>query len=469
VIQETARPGKIVRTKPNADWHAPREVIVIGGGFSGLLTAIEFSRRGIRATVVEATDVPGGVARTVREDGYLLEPAAGTFMLPHAELSPLLHSAGIELVESPPTAHRRWVFRHGAIHELKDSPRIALSPVLSWRAKLRTLREPWIHTPPPADDESLLHFACRRLGPETGTLIANVMAHGVFAGDPSVMSARAAFAKLVALEDDAGSLIRGGIARMKARPKGTPRASAHTAPDGMASVAEALAEFLGDRYKSSWPVTSVRSVRDRWIVEGPETLEADAVVIALAPEAASRIVPECLAPLLADRPTANVAIVGLGAKAHDMAIPPGFGFLTGPGEPIHALGMLFESEYAANRAPKGCRMVKAIYGGDADPRIMDLSDEELIATAVSELSLAIGVEVRPSYTKVVRQSIGIPQYRLGHPGWLDEINAALEAHPGLQFTGWGYRGIGVSSLATDAVGVVDELTHHSSPAIGILA
>ncbi len=447
----------------------PTDVVVVGGGFSGLLTAVEFARRGIRATVVEAADRPGGVARTVREDGYLLEPAAGTFLLPHPDLSPILHTAGIELVESPPTARRRWVFRHGAIHELRESPALALSPVLSLRAKLRTLREPWIHTPPPAQDESLLHFACRRLGPETGTLIANVMAHGVFAGDPSVMSARAAFDKMVALEDEAGSLIRGGMLRMRSRPKGTPRATARTAPEGMASVAGALAEFLGDRYRGSWPATSVRPDGDHWIVEGPETLTADSVVIALAPEAASRIVPDDLAPILTDRPTAHVAIVGLGARACDMPIPPGFGFLTGPGEPIHALGMLFESEYAANRAPQGCRMVKAIYGGDADPRIMDLTDDELVATATRELSRAIGVEVRPSYSKVVRQASGIPQYRQGHPAWLEEIYTALCRHPGLRFTGWGYRGIGVSSLATDAVRVVDETIFQPNSPIGAVA
>lgn len=456
------------RRSSEHDRAVPRSVIVVGGGFSGLLTAIEFGRRGIKATVLEATDQPGGVARTVSEDGYLLEPAAGTFMLPHPDLSPLLHTAGIHLVESPPSARRRWAFRHGAIHELKDSPAIALSPVLSWRAKFRTLREPWIHTPPPADDESLLHFMCRRLGPETGTMIANVMAHGVFAGDPSAMSARAAFPKLVALEDEAGSLIRGGIARMAAREKGTPRATAHTAPAGMASVAQGLADFLGDRYKGSFPVTSVRPKGSRWIVEGPETLEADAVVIALAPGAASQVVPDDMAPLLVDRPTATVAIVGLGGKACDMPVPPGFGFLTGPGEPIHALGMLFESEYAANRAPNGCRMVKAIYGGDADPRVMALTDDEIVDMAVRELGIAIGREVRPSFTKVVRQNSGIPQYRLGHTTWLAQLDEALAAHPGLEFTGWGYRGIGVSSLATDAVRAADELTNHSSPAIGIV-
>lgn len=435
----------------------PNDVVVVGGGFAGLLTAVEFERRGIKATVVEASDRPGGVAQTVREDGYLLEPAVGTFLLPHPDLSPILTTAGVELAESPAAARRRWAYRHGAMRELKDSPSIALSPVLSWQAKLRVLREPWIRTPPPTEDESLLQFACRRLGSETGTLMANIMAHGVFAGDPSVMSARAAFGKLVALEDEAGSLIRGGIARMKARPKGTPRATAHTAPGGMALVAKTMSDFLGDNYRSSWPVSSVRADAGRWVIEGPEVLTADAVVIALEPGAAAPIVPDDLSPLLEGRSTAQVAIVGLGGRACDVPVPPGFGFLTGPGEPIRALGMLFESEYAIGRAPDGCRMVKAIYGGDADPGVLALPDDELLSLAADELGQALGVEVRPSFTKVVRQADGIPQYRLGHPEWLAKIDNALGTHPGLRLTGWGYRGIGVSSLATDAVRVADDL------------
>ncbi len=138
------------------------------------------------------------------------------------------------------------------------------------RGKLRMLREPWVRPPKPAPDESLRSFFERRFGPEVGRLAATLMAHGVFAGDPDRLSARAAFPAFAELEDAAGSLVRGGVRRMRSRPKGAPRAQVHVAPDGMAGLAAELAESLGDSFRPNWPVEAVRGDGDRWVVEGPE-------------------------------------------------------------------------------------------------------------------------------------------------------------------------------------------------------
>jgi oxygen-dependent protoporphyrinogen oxidase len=37
----------------------------------------------------------------------------------------------------------------------------------------------------------------------------------------------------------------------------------------------------------------------------------------------------------------------------------------------------------------------------------------------------------------------MPQYNLGHPKKLKQIDTALENHPGLALAGNGYRGIGI--------------------------
>ncbi len=434
---------------------ATRNVVVVGGGLAGLLTGVELKRRGMEVTVLEASSSPGGVASTIRDQGYLLEPAAGTLLLPHQELSPILAAAGIKLSEAPTAARRRWVYRKGRLMELKDSPAIMASPVLSAWAKLRALREPWISQSVTDTDESLLGFATRRFGPELGPLLATVMAHGVFAGDPASMSARGAFPRLVALEDNAGSVVKGGIRRMKQRPRSAPRAIAHFAPEGMRSVAEALANSLGVRFRSSWPVERISRDGTEWIVEGPGRLRARSVIVALAPAEAVRLVPAAIGAVLRQGVSAPVAVVGLGGRAADVPVPPGFGFLTGPGEDIHALGMLFDSEYATGRAPAGCRLVKAIYGGAADPGVMTLDDGALVRLAAKELGRALGRTVYPSWTWVTRHAQGIPQYGIGHPEFLARLDVELGGYPGLYVTGWGYRGIGVSSLAGDAVRVAD--------------
>jgi protoporphyrinogen/coproporphyrinogen III oxidase len=431
------------------------DVIVVGGGLGGLLTACELKRRGVSVVVLEAGPRPGGVAATVRDSGYILEPAAGSFLLPHPQLTPILESAGATVVPAAAAARRRYVYDRGNLFELAG-PRSLATGLVSARGKLRMLREPWVARHEDESDESLAGFLCRRLGPEVGRLGATLMAHGVFAGDPEKLSVRAAFPAFCALEDQAGSMVKGGIARMRARPKGAPRPAVHIAPQGMAGLAAELAAHLGDDFRPDWPVDSVRPDGDGWVITGPGEERANSVVVALAPAAAARLVPDPLAEVLSEAVAAPVAVVGLGGRSADVPAPSGFGALVGPDADVRTLGLLFESSYAPGRAPDRHRLLKSIFGGGADPSVLALTDAELIELAVEEAGRILGIAVQPSWTRVVRHTPGIPQYGLGHPAWLDRLDSA--APRGLHLAGWGYRGIGVSSLAQHAVTLTDRTT-----------
>ncbi|MEX2279252.1 MAG: FAD-dependent oxidoreductase, partial [Acidimicrobiia bacterium] len=71
-------------------------VAIVGGGFAGLFVAARLIASGVDDVVVlEASEHPGGVARSVSRDGYVLEPGASSFTLPHPHLSPLLDGRGI--------------------------------------------------------------------------------------------------------------------------------------------------------------------------------------------------------------------------------------------------------------------------------------------------------------------------------------------------------------------------------------
>ena len=426
------------------------DVIVVGGGLSGLIVGAELKRRGMDVLVLEATGEPAGVASSVREDGYLLEPGAGSLLWPNADLAPIFEAAGIEMLPADPTAKARFVYQTGTLYQIPESPAIAFSGLVSWRAKLRAVREPWIKTPPPSEEESIEGFFSRRFGPGLGRIGATLMAHGVFAGDPANLSMRGAFPKMVALEDEAGSMIRGMLARMKQREKGAPRASVHVPPRGMKGVADDLVVYLGDSFLANRPVTSLRRSQTGWIVEAIETYEADNVVLALAPHAAAELVPDDIASLMADAVVAPVAVVGIGGRAADVPIPAGFGALIGPDTDVRVLGILMESQYAPGRAPELHHLAKGIYGGAADPDVLTRSDDDLVALMIDETSRVIGTRVQPSWTRVVRHDPGIPQYNVGHVGWMKKLDDAVANHAGLHLTGWGYRGIGVSGFGLEA-------------------
>lgn len=431
------------------------DVIIIGGGLGGLLVASSVAMNGGRPLVLEAASGPGGVADTIREDGYILEPAAGSFLLPHPHLTPILDWAGAKVDPARTEARRRYVFNHEELHELAG-PQALFSKVVSRRGKIRLLAEPAIRPSAGDLDESLQTFLQRRLGPEVGRLGATLMAHGVFAGDPTQISARAAFPALVSLEDEAGSLLGGGLKRRRSRQKGQQRSSVHVARNGMVGLANDLATKLGSRFRLDWPVTHISQTGNEWLVSGPGEERAPAVVVALAPDAASKIAPDPLRTVLAQSISAPVAVVGLGGRSGDLPLPSGFGALIGPDSQVRALGMLFESSYADGRAPRGHRLLKTIYGGAADPSVLELADEALVELAVEEAGQVTGVVPQPSWTRVIRHHPGIPQYNVGHGAWLGRLAVAAEEFPGLLFGGWAYQGIGLSSLAEHATVLAGE-------------
>ncbi|MBV6506981.1 MAG: Protoporphyrinogen oxidase [Acidimicrobiales bacterium] len=430
--------------------------VVIGGGLGGLLAGAELARRGGEVVVLESCGQPGGVARSIVDNGWLFDPAAGSVILPHPALSPIVEAAGIAVEPATPAARRRFVYDRGSLSELSESPATVFSPLLSWRGKARAVAEPFIRrTGDAASDESLSAFLARRFGPEAGRFVATLMAHGVFAGDPAELSARAGFPAMVELEDAAGSILRGAVRRLRARPKGAPRPRTHVTRGGMSEVADSLAEYLGPGFRPGREVSAIEQRGDGWVVHAGEELEATNVIVTCSAAAAARFVPRELAGILSRSKTAPVAVVGLGGPAPDLPIPDGFGVLAGPAAAIRALGFLFESQYAPGRAPRRHRLAKAIYGGAADRAISELDDGDLVELAVAELGRVIGVTVRPSWVRVVRPGSGIPQYDVGHLRWLSELDTELGRWRGLLLGGWCYRGIGLSGLAADAVRLAD--------------
>jgi protoporphyrinogen/coproporphyrinogen III oxidase len=439
------------------------EVAVVGGGLSGLFTAVSLvgSGRG-DVVVLEGSELPGGVARTIERDGYALEPGVGSMSLPHPHLSPLLGEMAAEVVPVDPAATLRLVHTGGRKVELPASPRALLAPLVPPAAKLRGALEPFVRRGGAGEDEALESFLTRRFGRRLGETMAWLTAAGVHAGDPRRLSAKAAFPALVRLEEQAGSVIRGGLARRRARPEGVESPRLHVPVRGTAGVADAAAARLGDRFRSRFGVRSVRRGAAGWIVEGPERLHARHVVLACRPTAAARLVGGDLAAVLGRASAAPVAVVALGGVAEALPLPKAFGMLTGPDSGMASLGFLFESSYAPGRAPDGRSLVKVIAGGATRPEVAEWDDDRLVRRVGEDLARALGSDVAASFTGIVRHREGIPQYEVGHCRWLAEIGSALDRLPGLHVTGWGYRGVGVGHIAGDAVRIAGRIATGAS-------
>ena len=439
------------------------KVVVVGAGLAGLFTASELMRAGIEdVVVVDKEHKPGGVARTVRRDGFSLEPAAGTLMLPHPHLSPILDRIGADVIRSEPSATLRYVYTRDRLIPLPSTPKALLAPIVSIGAKLRALAEPLVKVDPGSEDESLDHFCRRRFGDKMGKMLAWIAASGVFAGDPQRLSARSAFPALTTLESEAGSVVRGALRRRRNRPAGVARPSIHIPGGGMGALVQAASSLLGDRVRGGFDVASVLHHGSEWRVEGLETIRADHVVLAVRPQAAAALVDSDLGAVLSGAVTAPVVVVGIGGPSDRLPLPPGFGVLTGPDSGTVSLGVLFESSYAPARAPQGHSLAKVIAGGARRPEVVDWDDARIIETITNEVAQIVGTDLDPSFAEIVRHRAGIPQYEIGHGAWLAELDGLLEDRAGLHLTGWGYRGVGVGHIASDAVATANRIAKQSA-------
>ena len=252
-----------------------KRLVIIGAGISGLCAAHEAARHrgevagGLEILVLEASPTVGGKARTVKRDGWLAETGPAGYLDNEPEFDELLARTGLagEKVEANDAAARRYLL-HGRLREVKANPlAFARSGIVGPMALLRMAAEPFIPraTIERTEAESIWGFARRRLGVAAADKLIAPMVLGVFAGDARRLSVSACFPRLVALERDHGSLIRGMLATRKKRSRDQrfssgPSGKLVSFRRGLQSVAVALAESDGFTVRCDAKVERVEAV-----------------------------------------------------------------------------------------------------------------------------------------------------------------------------------------------------------------
>jgi protoporphyrinogen/coproporphyrinogen III oxidase len=409
-------------------------VAVIGGGMAGLSAAWELLRAGQDPIVFEAAPRAGGKVSSVREGGWLTEDG------PHFVAQPLdglLEDAGLrgQLLEPLPPK-TRWVW----LREQKlRAPSLKL---LGQIGVPRALLEPLFSKPLQAD-EPLRDFLIDRLGAKAGALASTLLSSGVYAGDPSRLSALTAFPTL-----SRGSLL---LRRGKRPPIWSLR-------DGLGSLPLALAARLGERVRAGTPVKKLEPSSTGWLVDGASF---DAVVLAVPATAAAKLLPRLADKLVAFH-AAPVTLVHLGYPSGEL--PRGFGLLDAS-DSLRFLGALFPSSMLPGRAPEGSALLTAICGGARHPEIANLPDAALTEAVREDVKRALGVRSDPGYLRVVRYAEGIPQVEVGHAERLKELRNLASELPRLALAGAAYDGVSVPDVVRSGLAAASALIcdlHRSS-------
>ena len=454
---------------------APR-VLVVGGGITGLACAYELQHRArsaerpLRITLLEKAERLGGCILTERPDGFIVEGGPDCFLAEKPWARELCAELGIDghLIGTSPASRRVYVLSDGRLHPLPEGFILLVpttvwpfvtSSLFSWPAKLRMAMELFVRPRRDVEDENLGSFVRRRLGREVLDKIAEPLVAGIHAGDPETMSLRATFPRLLDLERDYGSLIRGMLARKRQmqagggalHASGRPASMFLTLAGGLGDMVERLAEALKDvEVRLGTGVEALSPLGSggwRVSVAGGEPLEADAVVLAVPSWQAARLLARAdkpLAELLETIPWVSSATVTSAWERAAVGHPlDGSGFVVPRSEGRSITACTWSSVKFEGRAPEGRVLLRAFVGGAKQEALLELPDEEIAGMVRSDLGEILGLTGEPLFVKIYRWPRAMAQYTMGHLERVAAIEAARGRHPGLVLAGSSYRGVGI--------------------------
>ncbi|MEM4251854.1 MAG: protoporphyrinogen oxidase [Candidatus Bathyarchaeia archaeon] len=424
------------------------DALVIGAGISGLSTAYALHRRGLKVKLLEASSRVGGVIRSERKSGYLLEYGPNSLIasVPTAEL---IEELGLQqqVVESDGRAPR-YIYADGRLQRV--GPQVLFSgSLLSLRGRLRLLAEPFIRSRAATADESVEAFVVRRLGREVHDRLFSPFVTGVYAGNTALMSVAACFPQLVALEAEYGSIVYGAL-RSRMRTQKRVKRSLYSFKDGLSALPSAIAARLGDAIELSRPAehleVSASSPRYRVVTAGRE-YSSDRLILTLPAPEAARLLEASLPELAKELRHIEYVSLGVVYLSYDLAELGrdlhGFGFLIPRSEGLETLGAIWSSSLFPNRAPAGKALLTCFIGGAHNPKAATLSDKELSGKVSAELSHILETSAHPEIVDVWKMARAIPQYTLGHSDRLRRISRMLENTPGLTLAGNYLQGVSV--------------------------
>lgn len=446
------------------------QVLVVGAGAAGLAAARDLAASGMQPLVVDASDRPGGVMRSERRNGYLVDAGPNSFLV-KAPMDAFIARHGLDaaLVSASAESRHRSLFDGDRLVSLPHGPGSAVgTPLLSLRGKLRLLAEPFISQGDPTG-ESVHEFVSRRLGEEVATRLVGAFLTGVYAGDERELGIEAVFPALVGYERDHGSLLRGGIAGLKARRAASEsaggRSGSWSSPKGLGDLAAQIAAGLPQPVELQTRVVRLTAEADGWHAElegpnGARRVVAERVVLATASRPAAdlleRVDPEA-GEILRSIDYAPIAAISIGVDPSEVREPiEGFGFIVPRAAGMKLLGCLFMNRVFGGRAPASRELLHLMVGGVRWPEAVDQSDDQLLAPVLQDLDRCIGLKAPPEVVAIRRWERAIPQPGRNHTRMIEALEQRVSAQRRLAIAGSYLYGVSVPDTLASGIRAAEQ-------------
>lgn len=432
-------------------------IVVVGAGITGLALAHELESRGAEYIVLEASERPGGVIRSIRNGARVLESGPQRTRLTPA-VRALVHELGLdsELLTAD-AGLPLFVFSRGRLRRVPYSPFGALtSGLLSPLGKLRILAEPLFA--PAEATETVAEYLSRAFGPEAYVHLLGPFFGGLYGSDPADMPARHS---LLPLLEDLGisgeSLLLAALRRSRSSRSQAPACSFRS---GLHALPRELYRMHSGRIHLQAPVRNVRRAGSSLVVEtDDERWTPKHLILTVPAEEAARLLRRVL-------PAAAAALASLRYNPLAMAFLEseaplsGLGYQVALDESLETRGVTFnaslfgptarDSAGTPTHSANGREGVyTAFLGGSRNPGLVEMPDDWIAEVACNEFRAATRTEARALRVGRVRM-----------PAWdrswdaLESLDLPADIHLATNYT----ARVGITGRLAQAARLADRLT-----------
>jgi oxygen-dependent protoporphyrinogen oxidase len=436
--------------------------VIVGGGISGLAAAYELHRQGISFVLLERAPRFGGVIHTEHVDGFVVDAGPDALLTQKRAGIALCEELGVEL--SPARSTRAFIAHRGRLRALPDAgvfgiptdwKSFARSRAFSTVGKLRMAAEYFVPPAPSNGDESIASFMTRRFGREALRRLGEPLLAGIHGGDAGRLSMLALFPRFLALERTDGSVIRGlrRVRRSAPAPHGAPFVSVR---GGTEALVQALVSSLPAATLISDVKASNLEWRGQWRVHlaTGRHIDAPAVLLATPPRMIAELVQQVdsgLSALLGRIRNVSLITVALGYTRDDVRHPlAGSGFVVPKSEDATVNAVTWMSSKWMDRAPVDGVLLRASVGGSRYPDAASWSSADVLTRVQNDVRRYLHIPGAPVFTRVYRMPHAGVQLEVGHVDLMNEVQAHLNASPGLFISAAGIRGVGIADCVGDA-------------------
>ncbi len=362
-----------------------KKVVIVGGGFSGLVTAYYLSRLGIEVDLHEASFRLGGLLGSERLESGLVETAANGFIL-NDVLVELLEDIGLECIRPLKGARKRFIFRGG----FKRWP-LNLIETLGLILKIlpriffrRSSFEPKV-------DETVWAWGLRCLTRAATRYFLSPALQGIYAGDTHRMSAELILGPMF------------GGKKQKYR--------------GTVSFKRGMGEFIAAIEKKLVHQGVKIHLNSFYQIENLETPHIVCVSAAAASKALGNVAPEVGARL------SKIEVLPVLSTTVFFENPrfkiEGFGVLFPDDQRYRVLGILSPTRIFENRGPGYSETW--IFGGAHSPEVLEKSNEHILELIQSERTRIFGLTDKVREYRMHPWPKALPHYTLEHKKLLGEL------------------------------------------------